>query len=189
MTDTTTVDNTGGERVSTAADTLSTDADKKGPIPNPTPGDTSTVDNTAQPPGTEVEDDTNSSRTRKDADVETETTTEETEAEAETFPRAYVEELRTENGRYRQRAQQADAYAQRLHTELVRATGRLADPTDLPFVEDHLVDADKMVAAIDELLAQKPHLAARRPSGDIGLGQGRAPSANVDLAAILRGSA
>ena len=55
------------------------------------------------------------------------------EAEPETFPRSYVEELRQENGKYRQRAQKADTYAQRLHTELVRATGKLADPTDLPF--------------------------------------------------------
>ena len=58
--------------------------------------------------------------------------------EPETFPRAYVEELRHENGKYRQRAAKVDAYAQRLHTELVRATRKLADPTDLPFNEDHL---------------------------------------------------
>ena len=55
--------------------------------------------------------------------------------EAETFPREYVEQLRNENARYRQRAQQADELAHRLHVELARATGRLADPTDLPFEE------------------------------------------------------
>ncbi|WP_313901314.1 hypothetical protein [Mycobacterium sp. SMC-8] len=103
------------------------------------------------------------------------------------FPLAYVEQLRQENGKYRQRAQQADTYAERLHTELVRATGRLADPTDLPYIEDHLVDANKMADAITELLNRKPHLAARRASGDIG--QGHNPSAGtVDLAAILRGT-
>ncbi len=96
------------------------------------------------------------------------------ESDPETFPLAYVEQLRQENGKYRQRAQQADTYAERLHTELVRATGRLADPTDLPYIEDHLVDADKMADAITELLNRKPHLAARRASGDIG--QGHNPS-------------
>ncbi|OBA66227.1 hypothetical protein A5633_02690 [Mycolicibacterium elephantis] len=109
-----------------------------------------------------------------------------TEEPPETFPREVVEDLRKENGKYRQRAQQADALAQRLHTELVRATGRLADPTDLPFDEDHLGDADKMVAAIDELLDRKPHLATRRPVGDIGQGnRGGAPQP-VSLLQILR---
>lgn len=103
------------------------------------------------------------------------------------FPRAYVEQLRNENARYRQRAGEADALAQRLHTELVRATGRLADPTDLPFDIEHL-EGDNLSLALDELLASKPHLAARKPIGDIG--QGSAPSAaSVDLAAILRGRA
>lgn len=105
--------------------------------------------------------------------------------EPDTFPRSYVEELRQENGKYRQRAQQADAYAQRLHTELVRATGRLADPTDLPFKADHLDSAESLSSAIDELLSRKPHLANRRPFGDIGQGQ-RSNGGTVDLAAILR---
>ncbi|KUI27754.1 hypothetical protein [Mycobacterium sp. GA-2829] len=108
--------------------------------------------------------------------------------EPDTFPRAYVEDLRQENGKYRQRAQKADVYAQRLHTELVRATGRLADPTDMPFDEDHLAEPDKMTAAIDDLLARKPHLASRRPVGDIGQGVSP-PGGTVDLAAILRGKA
>ncbi len=110
----------------------------------------------------------------------------QSEAEPETFPRSYVEDLRQENGRYRQRAQQADQYAQRLHTELVRATGQLADPTDLPFNADHLDDADKLASAITDLLARKPHLANRRPMGDIGQGAVSGTAANVDLAAILR---
>ena len=97
------------------------------------------------------------------------------DAEPDTFPRKVVEDLRQENGRYRQRAQRADDYGKRLHTELVRATGRLADPTDLTFDEEHLDDPDKLTAALDELLADKPHLASRRPTGDIGQGQ-RGPS-------------
>ncbi|MFD3038355.1 hypothetical protein [Mycolicibacterium senegalense] len=109
-------------------------------------------------------------------------------SEPETFSREYVEKLRQENGKYRQRAGEADSLSKRLHTELVRATGRLADPTDLPFDADHLADADKMAADIEDLLTRKPHLATRRPVGEIG--QGATPSGGtVDLAAILRGKA
>ena len=110
----------------------------------------------------------------------------EPDSDPDTFPREYVENLRQENGRYRQRAGQADAYAQRLHTELVRATGRLADPTDLPFNEDHLGDDDALVAAIDDLLARKPHLATRRPSGDIGQGGRGGGNASVGLLDLLK---
>lgn len=110
------------------------------------------------------------------------------ETEPDTFPRSVVEELRYENGKYRQRAQRADDLARRLHAELVRATGRLADPSDLEFDEAHLDDADTLSAAVDELLARKPHLARRRPAGDIG--QGATSTATpVDLAAILGGRA
>ncbi|MFV8233689.1 hypothetical protein [Mycolicibacterium fortuitum] len=108
------------------------------------------------------------------------------EQDPETFPREYVEKLRTENGKYRQRAGEADTLAKRLHTELVRATGRLADPTDLPFDEDHLADADKMAGAINELLEAKPHLATRRPTGDIGQGQRGPASGGFSLLDILK---
>lgn len=110
----------------------------------------------------------------------------DTEKEPDTFDRAYVEKLRQENGKYRQRAQRADDLAHRLHRALVEATGRLADPTDLPFDEDHLGGADNMTAAIDELLTAKPHLAKRMISGEIGQGA-TASGSSVDLAAILRG--
>ena len=106
----------------------------------------------------------------------------------DTFPRDYVENLRKENGRYRQRASDRDALAQRLHTSLVTATGRLADPTDLPFDDAHLEDADALNAAIDELLERKPHLASRRPRGDVGQGI-TTKSEAVDLAGILRANA
>lgn len=100
-----------------------------------------------------------------------------------------MHQLRQENGKWRQRAQRADDLAQRLHTELVRATGRLADPSDLPFDAAHLDDIEALTAAIDALLAGKPHLANRRPSGNIGQGELSDRSATVDLAAILRGRA
>jgi hypothetical protein len=108
--------------------------------------------------------------------------------EEETFSRRYVEELRQENGKYRQRARRADALSHRLHAELVRATGKLADPSDLAFDEAHLEDPATLSAAVDALLTAKPHLAPRRPMGDIG--QGAKPAGGgVDLAAILRGAA
>jgi hypothetical protein len=67
------------------------------------------------------------------------TTDDENESGAETFSRTYVERLRRESAGYRERAQQADQRAQQLHTALVEATGRLADPTDLEFDAAHLV--------------------------------------------------
>lgn len=111
---------------------------------------------------------------------------EEVAAEDEQFPREYVEKLRAENGKYRQRAQQADTLAQRLHTELVRATGKLADPTDLPFDESHLDDPEKLSEAIDNVLHAKPHLASRRPSGDIGQGHRGPATAGFSLLELLK---
>ena len=112
----------------------------------------------------------------------TDTTDEDQGDEGDTFPRSYVEKLRAESAHYRERARNADAYAERLHTELVRATGRLADPTDLKFNEDNLDDPD----AVDDLLARKPHLASRRPTGEIGQGASPPAASSVDLAALLR---
>lgn len=106
--------------------------------------------------------------------------------DAETFPRSVVEKLRQENGKYRQRAAQADAYAQRLHTALVAASGRLADPADLEFDAEHLNDPDALTAALDALLADKPHLASRKPVGDIGQGQRGGSSQPFSLLGLLK---
>lgn len=66
----------------------------------------------------------------------------------------------------------ADTYARALFEARVAATGKLADPTDMPFSAELLDDADAFTAAIDALLAAKPHLANRRPAwGDVGAGQ------------------
>jgi hypothetical protein len=108
------------------------------------------------------------------------------DATEDTFPRTYVEELREESKAWRLKAQRSEQLAERLHTELVKATGRLADPTDLAFDESHLDNPAALAAAVDELLSKKPHLAARKPVGDIGQGATRS-AAPVDLAAILRG--
>ena len=110
-----------------------------------------------------------------------------TDEEPDTFPREYVEKLRDENARYRQRAGKADELSKRVHRLMVERTGRLADPDDLAFDEEHLDDEDALTAALDDLLAHKPHLAARRPRGDIG--QGIGDSGPTDLAAILRRAA
>lgn len=106
----------------------------------------------------------------------------------ETFPREYVEELRQENGKYRQRAQQADDLAAQLHTALVSATGRLQDASDLAFDEAHLSDPDALTAAIDALLTAKPHLASRKPVGNIGQGATVA-AGSFNLAGVLRSNA
>lgn len=107
------------------------------------------------------------------------------DSEADTFDRAYVEKLRREAGDARVRAKDRDDLAHRLHTALVAATGRLADPSDLPYDENHLTDPDALTAAVDDLLTRKPHLAPRRPRGDVGQGVGAAGQ-TVDLAGILR---
>ena len=113
---------------------------------------------------------------------------EQTDDEQDTFPREYVEKLRDENAKYRQRAQKADDLAHRLHNALVTASGRLQDASDLPYDESHLDDPEALETAISELLAKKPHLGSRKPAGNIGQGVSSSTDA-VDLAAILRSRA
>lgn len=106
--------------------------------------------------------------------------------EGDTFPREYVEELRREAAAARVRAQQADVYAERLHVELVRQLGALADPTDLPFDPEHLDDPEKLRRDASALLMAKPHLAARVPRGNIGQGYQPEPPAAPSLTGMLR---
>lgn len=113
---------------------------------------------------------------------------EPTDEEQDTFPREYVEKLRDENAKYRQRAQRADDLAHRLHNALTEATGRLADASDLPFDESHLDDPEALQRAIQELLEKKPHLGSRKPAGNIGQGVSSSTDA-VDLAAMMRARA
>ena len=130
---------------------------------------------------------TEEAETETPADEAEEESTEEAE-EDETFSREYVENLRDESAKYRTKAKDRDDLAARLHTSLVAATGRLADPSDLTFDDAHLGDADTLTAALDELLARKPHLATRKPSGDIGQGA-TGTTDTVDLAGMLRSRA
>lgn len=109
--------------------------------------------------------------------------------DAETFPRAYVEKLRQEAADARVRAKRADDLARELFTARVAATGRLADPNDLPFDDALLADMPALEAAIDELVALHPHYAARRPRGDIGQGATGSAAGTVNLAGLLRARA
>ena len=113
----------------------------------------------------------------------------------DTFPREYVEKLRKESAGYRERARQvdeveqrADGLARRLHAALVAADGRLADPTDLQFDPAHLDSEDSLKSAIADLVTAKPHLKARRVTGDIGAGaRGSTGGPKADLIEIMRG--
>lgn len=110
------------------------------------------------------------------------------EEEPDTFPREYVEKLRKENADARAKVKDRDDLAQRLHTALAAADGRLADPTDLPYSEDQL-DPETMGKAIGDLVARKPHLKARRVTGDVGQGSRGSTSSEVNLLGLLKGSA
>lgn len=113
----------------------------------------------------------------------------EPQEDGETFPREYVEKLRTEAADARIKAKRAEDYARRLQHALVGATGRLADPTDLPFDEANVMDEEQLNAAIDSLLEAKPHLASRRPRGNIGQGPVSNGDGTVSLAGLLRSRA
>lgn len=109
------------------------------------------------------------------------------DAEPDTFDRAYVERLRRESAKYRDRASDRDALAERLHRALVEQDGRLADPADLPYEPEHLDSAESLTEAIDALLEAKPHFAAKRlPETDLGQGK-QAEIKSVTWADVLRG--
>lgn len=103
----------------------------------------------------------------------------------QTFSADYVTELRTEAAKHRSRSKS-------LASELVAAwaavDGRLVDPTDLPVASVQPDDEGNytrqaVTAAIDALLASKPHLGAARPAP---LPQGARPEAEqVSLLGLL----
>lgn len=111
------------------------------------------------------------------------------ETEPETFPADVVHKLRDEAARYRTRAKDRDDLAQQLFTAKVAATGRLADPTDLPYDEGLLNDSAALDEAVEELIHAKPHLASRRPTGSVGQGPRSGDAGAVDLASMLRARA
>lgn len=128
-----------------------------------------------------------------DGEVATPEVPEDTaEAEPETFGREYVETLRAESKKNREKARTAETRVNelqlRLHTALVAAEGKLADPTDLAFRPEHLDSPEALTAAIDELLEAKPHLKTRKVTGDIGQGKRGAETKPVSLLEILNRS-
>lgn len=112
--------------------------------------------------------------------------TTEPPAEGDTFPREYVERLRSEAADHRTARKAAEEalepLQQRLFAMEVEKTGRLADPSDLAF-DPALLD-DGLDTAIDALLEAKPHLASRLVSGDVGQGAGQ-PTESFSLAGLL----
>lgn len=96
------------------------------------------------------------------------------DADGQIYPAAYVRKLRRENQGYRDRAKAAETRAEDLSRQLFRvrveATGKLADPDDLPYDADLLADDDKLNTAVDDLIAKRPHYAKRKVAGSVGQG-------------------
>lgn len=150
--------------------------------------DADTPEDAPEPPQDGTEEPQDGAEEPQNDQEPTEDVNEPQEGE-ETFPREYVEKLRTEAADARIKAKRAEDYARRLQHALVGATGRLADPTDLPFDEANVMDEEQLNAAIDSLLETKPHLASRRPRGNIGQGPVSTGDGTVSLAGLLRSRA
>jgi hypothetical protein len=112
--------------------------------------------------------------------------------EPETFPAAYVKQLREEAAAHRVKAQRADDLSARLLTSVVQnVTGDLLrSASDLPeadyLTEEGLPDEAKIRAAAEQLISERPWLA--RVRGDVGQGP-RVEPQNVSLGSILREAA
>ena len=178
------VDEKGTHNVSTPEDDLSptegtegvrTPHTLEGAISNPTPEDE----------GLPVSNRVSNAEVVTHSDEKPETSH---DGDADTFPRSYVEELRTENGTYRNRAKDAEAkadeLAQALWTERVRSLGVLADPTDLPYDPEALEDLDLIRSQADELLSSKPLLRTRQITERVG--QGERGAETISLVELLQ---
>lgn len=119
------------------------------------------------------------------------------EPESDTFPRSYVEQLRTESAEHRVAAasanERAELAVERLYDAVrdIATGGLLRDPSDLPegeYLDGHgMPDAAKMREAAEWLVQAKPHLA--RPRGSLGQGKTGPQGDPVSLGSILRGAA
>lgn len=108
--------------------------------------------------------------------------------EPDTFDRSYVEKLRKESAKYRDKAKRAEELEKRLHRSMVAQDGRLADPDDMEFNPDHLHDDAALSDAIGTLIAAKPGLRAQQLSGDVGAGVREKPKPpTTDLLSIMKG--
>lgn len=125
--------------------------------------------------------------------VEAPTEAVEPAEEPDTFPRAYVEQLRSEAKEGRIKAAKMDEANARLIAAYAQATGRLLDTDALPLSPDllddnGLADPAKVSAAVDELLAAKPFLAKRTPTTPIALGVRQDTPAELGWLDVLRGA-
>ncbi len=113
------------------------------------------------------------------------TETPEVPEDGDLFPREYVERLRRENAEARTKAKRADELAERAFRLEVAATGRLADPSDLPYDAALLDDPAALSAAVDALVKAKPHLATRRPTGSVDQGVRETPAAPASWGSLF----
>lgn len=114
-----------------------------------------------------------------------------TEEEPDTFPRAYVEQLRQEAAENRKKAEQVSTLREALHAAYLRlgTQGILHDPEALAWSEDFtgedgLPDVERIRAAAEALAEAQPWLS--RPRGDVGQGYRGETSDAVSLADLLR---
>lgn len=109
------------------------------------------------------------------------------EVQADNQPSELEQKLTAAETRIGELTAAGDKHAKALFEARVAATGRLADPTDMAFNAALLDDADALSAAVDALLAAKPHLASRKPAwGDVGAGQTQHREAGPTFADLFR---
>ena len=126
-----------------------------------------------------------------EADEDTEPADDGTEPADDGSDSTPLQRARRDAAKYRRRLRDTESRLESLQRELftarVRETGRLADPTDMPFDPELLDDDDGLTEAIDALTEAKPHLKARA-FGDIGQREvDRRPA--VSIGSILRANA
>lgn len=117
--------------------------------------------------------------------------TDETDSESDENSTSALSKVRREAAGYRTQLRDTEKKLEAIRGELfhakVSASGRLADPTDMPVNVELLEDPDALEEAITELLEAKPHLKARK-FGSIGQ-EDKRKSQGVSLGSILRRNA
>lgn len=125
------------------------------------------------------------------------------------YPAEIVQNLRREAADRRRKARDADQARQAADDRVAQLSERLiaasvaqhattlADPADLLAHvdaadltdDDGMPDPAKITSSATALLVKKPHLASRRPAGDIDQGARSDAREAVDFADVLRGAA
>lgn len=121
-------------------------------------------------------------------DISAESSEQVTRDGTSTFPREYVEELRTEAAQHRTRANELEerlVQSQRsLYRAQVAATGLLRDPNALPYSPELLDNPQALLEALEDFILENPLHAAI--GGDVGQGRrGASPGADVSLSSLL----